>query len=65
MNDAVTDITARIGRSLECIRSHLLLEHNTFQASLEATIKNHGVEAIWKDADTIDESHDNTILYGL
>ena len=64
MNDAFTDITARIGRSLECIRSHLVLEHNTFQASLEATIKNHVIEAIWKDADTIDESYDNTILYG-
>ncbi|MBR1911747.1 MAG: chitobiase/beta-hexosaminidase C-terminal domain-containing protein [Treponema sp.] len=64
MSGGVTDISAHIGRSFECVMSHIELEHNTFKASLDASLKRQGLEAVWKDADTIDYSHDNAVLYG-
>lgn len=65
MQRSVTDIVAHIGRSFECIKSYLELEQNTFRAALDAKLRMKEIEAVWKDADTVDNSTDNTILYGL
>ncbi|MCR5763508.1 MAG: chitobiase/beta-hexosaminidase C-terminal domain-containing protein [Treponema sp.] len=65
MKNSVTDISAHIGRSMECIRSNLVMEQNTFKASLDANLKYQNVEPVWKDADTVDYSYNNTFLYNL
>lgn len=65
MSGTETDISAHIGRTMECIKSSLVLDNNIFRASFDAKLKHQIMEALWKDADTTERSYNNSILYGF